>query len=273
MTQPRESTRPVALVTGASSGIGLAFAQVFAEHGYDLVLVARSSMSLNKLATELKEKHGAQAFVIPCDLSDPASAENLHAEVLRRGIQIDALVNNAGFNFYGPFAEIELATDMDMIQVNLTSLVVLTKLFLRDMVSRKAGRILNVGSTASFGPAPNVSLYAATKAFVLSFSEGLSEEVKGTGVTVGVLCPGSTRTEFAARAGMLNTKIFSGELMSARAVAETGFLAMMQGRMTTITGFANKFQVWSMRFAPRAMVVRIAKGLLSRSPIATPQAL
>jgi uncharacterized protein len=269
MAQPKESRRQVALVTGASSCIGLAFAQVFAEHGYDLVLVARKSASLDQLATELKEKYGAHAFVIPTDLSDPASAENLHAEVLRRGIQIDALVNNAGFNHYGPFSEVELATDRDMIQVNLTSLVVLTKLFLRDMVGRKAGRILNVGSTASFGPAPNVSLYAATKAFVLSFSEGLSEEVRGTGVTVGVLCPGSTRTEFAARAGVLDSKVFSGELMSARTVAETGFHAMMQGRMTTITGFANKFQIWSMRFAPRAMVVKIAKGLLSRSPIAT----
>jgi short-subunit dehydrogenase len=139
-------------------------AQAFAEHGHDLVLVARSSESLNRLATELKEKHGAHAFVITCDLSDPVSAENLHADVLKRGIQIDALVNNAGFNFYGPFAEIELATDMDIIQVNLASLVVLTKLFLRDMVSRKAGRILNVGSTASFRPAPYVSLNAATKA-------------------------------------------------------------------------------------------------------------
>jgi uncharacterized protein len=231
--------RMVALVTGASSGIGLAFAHVLAEHGYDLVLVARKEVSLRPVASELEEKHGVHATVIGCDLSDPAVAERLHAEVQRRGIRVDILINNAGFNSYGPFAETDLSTDLDMIQVNLTSLVILAKLFLRDMISRRKGRILNIGSTAGFGPAPYVNIYAATKAFVLSFSEGLSEEVKGTGVTVGVLCPGSTHTAFAARAGMLDTKVFSGKLMSAREVADIGYAALMRGRMTTITGFAN----------------------------------
>lgn len=265
MAKSGESARPVALVTGASSGIGLAFAHILAEHGHDLVLAARRGASLDAIASDLKTKHGINTYVIACDLSDPASAENIYAEVTGRGIKISVLINNAGFNIYGPFVAVEIDSELNMIQVNLTSLVTLTRLFLQDMIHRKAGRILNVGSTASFGPAPNVSVYAATKAFVLSFSEALFEEVKGTGVTVSVLCPGSTHTEFASRAGMLGTKIFSGNLMSAREVAEIGFDAMMRGRMTTIAGFANKFQVWSMRLAPRSMVVKIAAGLLSRS--------
>jgi short-subunit dehydrogenase len=240
----------VALVTGASSGIGLAFAHVLAEHSYDLVLVARKEVSLGPVISELEEKHGVHASMIICDLSDPAAAQRLHAEVQRRGIRIDILINNAGFNRYGPFADTELSTDMDMIQVNLITLVMLTKFFLRDMISRRTGRILNIGSTSGFGPAPYVNIYAATKAFVLSFSEGLFEEVKGTGVAVGVLCPGSTHTEFAARAGMLDTKVFSGKLMKASEVADIGYAAMMRGRMTTITGFANKFQVWSCGLLP-----------------------
>jgi uncharacterized protein len=264
MTNLRKSAQMVALVTGASSGIGLEFARILAEHGYDLVLVARRSASLDTIARDLRTKHGINIFLIPCDLADPASAKNIHAEVARRELYIDVLINNAGFNTYGPFVTVDINTELNMIQVNLTSLVSLTRLFLQDMVHRKSGRILNVASTASFGPAPNVSVYGATKAFVLSFSESLSEEVKGTGVTVSVLCPGSTHTEFGSKAGMLGTKIFSGKLASAREVAKTGFDAMMRGRMTTITGFANKFRVWSMRFAPRSAVVKIAAGLLSQ---------
>ena len=264
MAKSDKSGRTVALVTGASSGIGLAFAHILAEHDHDLVLVARRGASLDAIASDLKAKHGITIYVISCDLSDRTSAANIHAEVTRRGINIDVLINNAGFNIYGPFVTTGIDNELNMIQVNVTSLVTLTRLFLQDMIHRKTGQVLNVGSTASFGPAPNVSVYAATKAFVLSFSEALSEEVKGTGVTVSVLCPGSTHTEFASRAGMLGTKIFSGKLMSAREVAEIGFDAMVRGRMTTITGLANKFQVWSMRFAPRSMVVKIAAGLLSQ---------
>jgi short-subunit dehydrogenase len=252
-------------VTGASSEIGLAFAHTLAEHGCSVVLVARRAVALEAIAAELTKKHVVRTFVMPCDLSESSSAHSLYTEVVSRRIEIDILINNAGFNVYGPFVAAEINSEMEMIQVNLTSLVILTSLFLRDMVYRKSGRILNIGSTASFGPAPNVSVYAATNAFVLSFSEALSEEVKDTGVTVSILCPGSTQTEFAARADMFDTKIFSGKTMSAGEVAEIGFAAMMQGRMTTIAGFVNKFQIWSMRFAPRSLIVSIAARLLSQS--------
>jgi uncharacterized protein len=157
---------------------------------------------------------------------------------------------------------------MRLIQVNLTALVALTKLFVRDMIQRGSGRILNLGSTGSFAPAPLDSLYAASKAFVLSFSEAIAEELKGTGVTVTVLCPGPTQTEFAIRANMSDTKIFSGRLMSAQQVASIGYRALMCGDTTVVTGLANKIQVWSMRFAPRSFVRRIAKGLMSRQPAA-----
>jgi short-subunit dehydrogenase len=257
------AARILALVTGASSGIGVAFAHVLAEHGCDLVLTARDAISLGSLTTELRERYGVTAAYIVCDLSEPSGAEELYGEVKRRGLVIDVLINNAGFNSYGPFADVELSTALAMIQVNLASLVILTKLFLRDMIVRRTGKILNVGSTAGFGPAPYVGVYAATKAFVLSFSESVSAEVRGTGVTVGVLCPGSTESGFATRAGMLQTKVFSGKLMTAKQVADLGYQAMMRGRMTTITGFKNWFQVWSMRFAPRSIVVRIAEGLLA----------
>ena len=260
--EPR-TARPLALVTGASSGIGLAFAHVLAGHRYDLVLTARDEISLGSLATELHVEYGVTAVYVVCDLSEPSGAGELYGEVKRRGLVIDVLINNAGFNSYGPFANVGSSTALAMIQVNLTSLVILTQLVLRDMVGRGKGKILNIGSTAGFGPAPYVAVYAATKAFVLSFSESLSAEIRGTGVTVGVLCPGPTESGFAARAGMLQTKVFHGNLMTGKQVAELGYQAMMRGQMTTITGFKNWFQVWSMRFAPRSIVVRIAESLLA----------
>ena len=199
--------RKLALVTGASSGIGLAFANVLARNHYDLILTARDAINLGSIATELRERYSVIADYIVCDLSESSGAQQLYEEVKRRGLVVDVLINNAGFNSYGAFVDTELSTALAMIQVNLTSLVVLAQLFLGDMIARGGGNILNVGSTAGFGPAPYVGVYAATKAFVLSLSESLSAEVKETGVTVGVLCPGSTETGFATRAGMLQTKV------------------------------------------------------------------
>jgi short-subunit dehydrogenase len=219
--------RSVGLVTGASSGIGSEFARVLAEHGHGLVLVARRTDRLQELAGELEERYGITATVISADLSQPDSVEEIYSEVRRRGIDVDLLINNAGFNVYGPFAQTSLGDEARMIQVNVIAVAALTKLFVRDMIQRKSGRILNLGSTGSFAPAPLDSLYAASKAFVLSFSEALSEELKGTGVSVTVLCPGPTETEFATKAGMLDTKIFAGRLMSAREVALAGYRAMM----------------------------------------------
>lgn len=268
MVSNNERRRNTALVTGASSGIGREFARLLAEHGHDVVLVARRTTRLEELANELQQRYAVQATVVAMDLSETNAAQEIYSEVRRRGIEIDVLVNNAGFNVYGPFVQTDLENEMRMIEVNIKALVALTKLAVRGMVERGFGRILNLGSTGSFAPAPLDSLYAASKAFVLSFSEAIAEELKGTGVTVTVLCPGPTQTEFAARAGMSDTKIFSGRLMSVQQVASIGYRALMRGQTTVVTGLANKIQIWSMRFAPRSFVRRIAKGLMSRQPVA-----
>lgn len=251
-------------MTGASSGIGSEVARTLAARGHDLVLVARRTGRLETLARDLAERHGVSATVISADLADPAAPGRIYAETRERGIDIGILINNAGFNVYGPFLETDAAEEMRLLQVNVAAVAALSKLFARDMAQRGSGRILNLGSTGSFAPAPLDSLYAASKAFVLSFSEALAEELRGTGVTVTVLCPGPTRTEFADAAGMSDTKIFSGRLMSAQQVAAIGYGAMMRGRTTVVAGLANQLQVWSMRFAPRALVARVAKGLMSR---------
>ncbi|HEY4046149.1 MAG TPA: SDR family oxidoreductase [Acidobacteriaceae bacterium] len=264
MIDPRQSQRKTALVTGASSGIGREFAREFASHGYNLVLAARTVDRLRELATELEQRHGITAIPIRTDLSEPNAPQELYSEVRKRRIDVDILVNNAGFNVYGPFTQTNHTDELRLLQVNLVALVTLTKLLIPDMIERGFGRILNLGSTGSFAPAPFDSLYAASKAFVLSFSEAIGEELKGTGVTVTTLCPGPTQTEFAERAGMGDVKIFSGRLMSAQKVASIGYKAMIAGGTTVIVGLANRLQVWSMRFAPRSMVTKVAKGLMSR---------
>jgi short-subunit dehydrogenase len=264
MVSGNEERRHTALVTGASSGIGAEMARVLAEHGHNLVLVARRAERLEALRAELELRYGISAVVISADLSGSNAGQELYNDVSRSNIEINILVNNAGFNVYGPFTETDLESERRMIQVNVVAVVELTKRFARDMVQRGFGRILNLGSTGSFAPAPLDSLYAASKAFVLSFSEALAEELKGTGVAVTVLCPGPTETEFAASAGMLETKIFSGRLMPAQKVAAIGYRAMMRGQTTVIAGLANQFQILSMRFAPRALVAKVAKGLMRK---------
>jgi short-subunit dehydrogenase len=182
-------------------------------------------------------------------------------------------VNSAGFDVYGPFTQTDGDDEMRMLQVNVMAVVALTKLFVHDMVERDFGRILNLASTASFTPAPFDSLYAASKAFVLSFTESWSEELKGTGVTVTALCPGPTDTEFAARAGMSDTKIFSGRLMTAPRVVSIGYGALMRGQTIAVTGFANKLLLFFIRLTPRAIVAKIAKNLMSRqAPALEPNA-
>jgi short-subunit dehydrogenase len=184
--------------------------------------------------------------------------------VVGKNIEISILVNSAGFNVYGPFTQTDAGDEMRMLQVNVMAVVALTKLFAHDMVERGVGRILNLASTASFTPAPFDSLYAASKAFVLSFTESLSEELKGTGVTVTALCPGPTDTEFAAKAGMSDTKIFRGRLLTAPQVVSIGYKALMRGKTIAVTGFGNKLQLFFIRLTPRAIVAKVAKNLLSR---------
>jgi uncharacterized protein len=264
MTKQTMESHKTALITGASSGIGYELAGLFAQNGHDLVLVARNKRRLDGLAKELAQKFGVKATVLVKDLSGPTAAGDIVAELQNHGLDIDILVNNAGFNEYGPLHEVSLETELQMIQVNITTLTQLTKLLLPGMLKKNSGKILNIGSTASFAPGPFVAVYSASKAYVLSFSEALAEELKDTGVTVTVLCPGSTRTEFAERAKMIDSRIFQGRLMSAREVAEIGFRALMEGRMTVIAGIANKLMVFSQRFAPRKIVARMSRNLLEK---------
>jgi short-subunit dehydrogenase len=252
-----------ALVTGASSGIGQEFAIQLARRGCDLILVGRDLDRLRQLASRLEEEHLIRAIVIVADLSKAESAEEIHEQVGASGRFVDILINNAGFNVYGPFLETSLKEEIDMITVNLTSLVALSKLFALDMAQRGRGHILNLGSTASFAPSPYASVYAATKAAVLSLTEALAEELRGTGIATTVLCPGPTSTAFAMRANMTNTRIFSGKLESVQDVVRSGLAAIDHGRTLSFTRFANQLQIFSMRFSPRILIAKVGKSLLS----------
>jgi short-subunit dehydrogenase len=189
--------RKTALVTGASSGIGLDLAKRFAAEGYDVALVARSEGKLKEVAAALEAEHKVRAHVVTADLAKAGAADALVAALDARGIDVDVLVNNAGYASYGAFAETDLADELAMIQVNVVVLTHLTKLLVRKMVAKRSGRVLNVASTAAFQPGPLMAVYYATKAYVLSFSEAIAEELRDTGVTVTALCPGPTRTAFA----------------------------------------------------------------------------
>lgn len=254
-----------ALVTGASAGIGEELAKRFAADGYDLVLVARDRARLEKVGEELKAKHGIRYHAIPADLSDPAAPEHVLHAVRKLGVQVEALVNNAGFGLYGPFVKTEHGEatepkrELEMIQVNVAALTHLTKLFLPEMVQRGRGRVLNVASTAAFQPGPLMAVYYASKAYVLSFGEALAVELRGTGVTVTTLCPGATRTEFQKAAAMEDSRLFNTPLvMSAEEVAEVGYRAMQRGKGVVIPGAANNVMAQAVRFVPRKLAARLA---------------
>jgi len=251
----------VVLVTGASSGIGRELADILAREGHDLVLVARREPELTDLARELKEAHGADSRVITADLSAPDAATQL-VESLGATTPVDVLVNNAGFGGAGAFSERDRDEELRMIAVNVTALTDLTRLLVPGMVSRGRGRILNVASTASFQPGPFMAVYYATKAYVLSFSEALAEELSGTGVTVTCLCPGVTETGFQKVAGVEDIPLTKGPLsMSARTVAESAYKGMAKGRRLVIPGVHNKVGVQSLRLSPRALVLKLVRRL------------
>jgi hypothetical protein len=251
------------LITGASSGIGAELAKEFAARGYNLVLVARTADRLNSLALELHSRYRVSTKVIVSDLSDRDSANIIYRELRKENTAVDILVNNAGFNVYGAFVDTDLEKELQMIQVMVTSLTHLTKLFVKDMIAKGSGRILNIGSTGSFVPGPFDAVYQASKAYILSFSEAINEELRGTGVTVTALCPGVTETEFAKRANMTGTRLFKGKAMSAASVARIGFRAVMKGKRSVVAGFMNKVLVLSIRFSPKGMLLRFARYLLS----------
>jgi short-subunit dehydrogenase len=254
--------KETALITGASSGIGLDLTRLFARDGWDVVLVARSEEKLRAVAAELTSAHGIAAHVIVADLARPDAAADIVKMLTDRALTIDALVNNAGLGLTGPFMETDLRGELEMIQVNVVALTHLTKLLLPGMVARKRGRILNVASTASFQPGPLMAVYYATKAYVLSFSEALAEELRHTGVTVTALCPGPTETGFAAASGVGSARLFT--LMkpsSSAAVARTGYEAMQRGRRVVVPGLRNKLLVQSVRTSPRRLVTFIVRKL------------
>ena len=253
-----EEARPVALITGASSGIGLDLAKLFAQGGHDLVLVARNEEALRGVAAEC-EKFGVKVHVLAKDLSKVESAQEIFNELSSRGVAVEVLVNNAGFGTHGPFVRTKLEDEVGMIQVNITALIALTRLFLPAMVSRKSGKIMNVASMAGFVAGPYMSVYYATKAFVLSQSIALSHEVKKHGVIVSVLCPGPTKTDFQKRARIGESKLFKRpRSMTSMDVAKAGYEGLMKGKLIVVPGFSNKVIRVAAKMVPRGMLARVA---------------
>jgi len=258
------SARPVALVTGASSGIGAALAREAAKDGHDLVLVARRREPMQALAAELKTA-GAESTIILADLSKPGAAAALMRDIEARGIVIDVLINNAGLGDNGRFDQADPDKVAAMLQVNVLALTELTRSVLPGMVARRRGRIMLLASTAAFQPGPKMAVYYASKAYVLSFGQAIAYELRRTGVTVTTLCPGATATEFAQGAHMEGSTLFSGPVraMQAADVARLGYQGLKDGRAVVITGTINKIMAASARLSPAFMVLRIANWMNS----------
>ena len=256
--------RPLALVTGASSGIGADLAREFARHGHDVVLTARRVAPMETLATELRAS-GATVTVIAADLSKPGAAASLAAELDRRQLSVDVLVNNAGRGAGGPCHESEATRVSEMLQVNVVALTELTRALLPAMVARGRGRVLLVASTAAFQPGPTMAVYCASKAFVLSFGEAINYELRGTGVTVTTLCPGPTYTGFTDVANTGKSVLFTGPMasvMTPAAVARQGYRATVAGKRVDVVGLANKMVAVSGRFSPRALSLPVTAAIL-----------
>jgi short-subunit dehydrogenase len=246
--------RHTALITGASAGLGLEYAKLFAADGHDLVLVARRRDKLDELAATLAKEHKTTCTVIPADLQQHDAPRHIFDRLNEAGIELEFLVNNAGFGSNGAFAELELERELGMIDVNVRALVTLTRLVLPGMLARKHGRVLNIGSTAGFVAGPYMATYYASKAFVISFTEALAYELKGTGVTATVSCPGATATEFAAVAGNDKSALFKGGVADSASVARHGYRAMLAGKVIAIPGVKNKLTAQSVRFSPRSLI-------------------
>ena len=251
--------RKTALITGASSGIGYELSKVFAKNGYHLGLVSRNTEKLNAVAEEIQNQYDVQVKVMPKDLSESTAPQELYDEVVADGIGIDVLVNNAGFGTHGKFVETGTENHLDLIQLNITSLTLLCRLFGADMVRSDSGGILNVASTAAFQAGPLMATYYASKAYVLLLSEAIKNELKSDNVTVTVLCPGPTQTEFFKRNDMIGTGLEkSPHIMSAAKVAEIGFSGLLKGKTMVIPGLLNKVLAFSVRLAPRRVAAATA---------------
>ncbi len=250
------------LLTGASSGIGYEMAKLFARDGHALVLVARSEERLKNVAAELEKLGAAAVLILAMDLSKREAPGRILQAVLEKNLQIDILVNNAGFGDHGAFIKTNWEKEEAMVQVNITSLLHLTKLFLPEMIERGWGRIVNLASTAAFQPGPYMAVYYASKAFVLSFSEALAAECAGTGVAVTAICPGPTTSEFQARANIQETALVTSGLlkfMDAATVARLGYKAMLEGKRVVVTGVMNRIGAFSGRHMPRPLILKAIK--------------
>jgi short-subunit dehydrogenase len=248
-----------ALVTGASAGIGVALAEELAAGGTHLVLTARRLDRLQLIAEDLRKKHGVQTQVVAADLARREAPQEIYAFTKEKGLRIDLLINNAGFGQYGEVPQVETERLLDMVEVNCTAVVHLTRLFLPEMVARRSGDILILASTASFQAVPYISTYAATKAFDLFFAEGLAEEMKPHGIRVCALCPGSTESEFHAVAGQ--EAFTSRNQEPAEKVARTGLQALASGKSYVISGLGNYLGAHSQRLVPRRLVTRVAASM------------
>lgn len=261
-----QNKKTTALITGATSGIGLELAKIHAKKGGDLVLVARTKSKLDKLKVEWEKQFGVSVYVIEKDLSVVGSAQEVYEETRHENIQVDYLINNAGFGDYGFFDKTDWEKELRMIHLNITTLTHLTKLFLQDMLQCKSGKILNLASTASFQPGPLMAVYFATKAYVLHFSEAIANETEKRGVTVTAICPGPTETGFQAVAEAEENQVFNEhKLPSAKEVAEFGYKAMLKGKPVAVHGTRNKILVNSVRFAPRKISTKIVRKIQEKA--------
>lgn len=256
---------PTALVTGASSGIGLAFCEELARREHDLVLVARGEEALREVAARLTDRHGVRADVVAMDLAAAEAADRLVDQLAGRPVQV--LVNNAGFAQFGPFLETDPEVELQMIALNIVTLTRLTKLLLPAMVGAGYGRVINVASTAAFMPGPLMAVYYASKAYVLSLSEALAEELRGTGCSVTAVCPGATRTGFQERAAMEDSKLVRGrKLLDAAEVARQGIEGAFAGDPLVVPGALSKLQSLAPRFVPRSLLPRLVRS--AQAPVA-----
>jgi len=255
-------TKTFTLITGASSGIGYDLTRIAAADGKNLILVARSADKLNRLAEDLRKNKTIEIFIFAVDLVKEAGVKKLISDIKSADLTVDTLINNAGFGDFGDFAKADLQKNMDMIQLNISALTELTHTFAQGMLKAGKGKVLNVASTAAFMPGPGMAVYYAGKAYVLSFSEALARELKGSGVTVTTLCPGPTETNFAAAAG-LGKSLLHRMLAPATSnrVAKAGYKAMLKGKTIEIPGFTNKLSALTPRFSPRSLVRNMIYGI------------
>ena len=253
------------LITGASEGIGHEFCRIFAEKGYDLVIIARNENKLNEMKSHLSENKNIKVHVIVKDLSKPDAAKEIYSIVKAENINIDILINNAGFGIYNNFWETDYEKEQQMYYVNIMALAGLTNLFAKEMMNNGGGKILNVASTAAFQPGPTMAGYYASKAFVLNYSKAINFEMKDKGVQVSTLCPGPTSTEFQKRAKMEDLNLFKkGLTMTGKEVAQIGYNGLMKGKAVIIAGAMNKLSAMMAKHSPDAIILRVVKKLQSK---------